>query len=621
MLFLAALYCLIDTFLSFKFHIRLRPVHFTLRLRDFWSSYRKFLPLFLICVVALWIFPLLSVSAILFTRWPHPLFTAVKELWPRKRKAYFPLNGQKPEGSKLFEIATQDKPHILFIMLESFRAKNVGCLGAKVPLSPYFDALAEKGILFTRFHSTGVLSHRSMIASLFGIPAPHQPWYLGHYCGLTLHGLPQILADHGYESAFIQGGSTTFDHEVEFFGGQGFKTVLGKRDIAKPGTSWGVYDEHLMPYAASWLSSQKTPTFLTLLTTTNHHPWLHPDGTADFHKTYTYSDAALGLLIEDLRQRGLLEKSILFIFGDHGQRDSEINCRLYQDNVHVPLLIYAEGRQKPARVDTVSSQIDLLPTVLDLLNLSDPHPSLGKSLLRDSSAPIFFSHPFDTPIRGCRQGNWKYLIQEGREELYDLGTDPEEKMNRAGEKTFKEMTLSYFANLDHYYSGVPAEKKESGLYLDFSHSLKVTDAALEKMAKKHPHLSTASLSHCLLITDEGMKSLLTSCPKIEKLYINGLDEVSGKNWPLAPDLMHLKADQCPRMTVEWIGNLPSLKILQLGSANIGDEDLIYLAERQKNLSVLYLSDLPAVTERGVKALIEANPQLQFVSTKGLDLEG
>ncbi len=618
LLYAAGLYCLADLFLLLRFCTRLKPSHFSLISSSFWSSGKSIIPLFSLAAILFWFFPLLSIALILFAKWPHPFLSAYRELKQKKAAASFPLSTTPTIGPKLFDIPTADKPHILFITLESFRAKNVGCLGAKLPLSPHFDELAKKGILFSNFHSTGNLTNRAIIASLFGIQPAHQPWHLGQYCNLPLIGLPHILSQHGYHPALIQGGSTAFDHEAEFFEKQGFKTILGKRDIPKPGTSWGIYDEHLMEFAAHWLHEQKTPVFLNLYTITNHHPWIHPQKTHGYLNTYAYTDWSLSLLIENLRKRNLLEKSILFIFGDHGQEledrttQYEINRHLTQDTLHVPLLIYAEGRiQSPQRIETVASQIDLLPTLMDMMNLSDAHQSLGKSLLRPSTSPIFFSHPFDKPIRGCREGNWKYLDSE---ELYDLGTDPEEKINRIAEGTpLKEKTEAFFEALNRFYSEQPFEKKESSLHLDFSNSLKMTDELLEEIAKKNPNLSSISLENCLLLTDRGIASLLQYCPKLEKLYLDGQDEITGANWGTAPHLVNLKALNCPQMTTSWISQLPNLRALQLGSSVISDDDLTTLAALQKNLNAIYFSGLHGITDHGLKPLLEKNENLMVLS--------
>lgn len=524
-----------------------------------------------------------------FTKWPHPFLNIRRDFSSQKLSPSFPKKTNIETKKKLFEIPTDDHPHIIFLSLESFRAKNVGCLGAKNPLSPHFDELSKRGILFTNFHATGNLTNRSIIATLFGIPAPHHPCHLGYFADLSLVGLPKIMRENGYHPAVIQGGALAFDHEAEFFEKQGFQTILGKRDLKKPGSSWGVYDEHLMIRAADWLEKQTSPTFLNLYTITNHHPWIHPKKKNGFLNTFSYTDSALKLFIDALEKKNLLKKTILFIYGDHGQqledRDPyfEINRYLYQDNLHVPLLILAEGRiSKREKIETIASQIDLLPTLLDLLNIKTPHQSLGKSLLSPSSSPIFFSHPFDTPMMGIRDGNWKYIVSKEKEELYNLKTDPEEKENRIEEGTnLKEKTENFFKTLDSFYFEKPKQEKESSLHLDFKNSLEMRDETLFKIAKEYPNLSSLSLEGCLLLTDEGLQKLTECSFKIEKLLISGLSDVTSIGWGPLPHLVHLKAFDCPKLKLDWIQGLPSLKILQIGSMNLKDEDLFQLAKKQK----------------------------------------
>jgi len=703
-LLLAGIYHMVDWFLLSKLKIRLKPALFPLLLHpaSFLSSVKKLklfpLPLFLFGILLLLFFAL--PPFLLFLKPVHPIFFAAltlafgidcflqtpKEgsflnplfllqqdllgalLKKREKPSSFPpfsneesrfLSSEFPllrltlnfKGPKQFDIplGKKEKPHLIFVILESFRAKNIGCMGAKVPLSPHFDELAKEGLLWTQFHAAGNLTNRCSLASLFGVPPASQDWHLGKYVNIPLVGLPQILEPYGYHPALIQGGSLAFDHGVEFFQGHGFKTLLGKRDIENKmkcnGTSWGVFDEYLMPFAADWLQNQKQPTFLTLFSITNHHPWKVPSDwtppstlpSCPYLQTFAYTDWALGLFIEELKKKGLLEKSILFIFGDHGQeledRDPhfEINSHLYQDNIHVPFLIYAKNRiQQPKRCDLLSSQIDLLPTVLDLLQIPGPHHSLGKSLLRKHPSPIFFNASFDPPLKGCRKENWKLVLQKTKAELFNLDTDPEEKENLAGQKpeiveSLKKLSLEQANLVDHLYLNkkfaplTPSSPNKEVLHLDFSQSLKITDEVLVQAARSSPHLTSLSLSGCMLVTDEGISQLLQLCPWIEKLNLEGLDEITGENWPAAPFLMHLKALNCPKLGgkrwIEWLSDLSSLAVLQLGSASITDEDLLRLSQSTAATSLLSLqfSGLEEITDQGLKPLLQAAKTLEILS--------
>jgi hypothetical protein len=701
------LYHAMDYFLFSKLHIRLRPSLFIFFLQpaSFGSSAKKLGVYSFLGVVSL-LFGLLTVLflafhpilerlnpglifflacicgaiSFLFKResFPNPLYLAqqdlvfaIRGLFEQSDPVVRPvIPGESAQflaqeypllritnqfmGDALFtvRIKENEKPHVIFVVMESFRAKNTGCLGAKLALSPNFDALAQQGVLFSNFHSTGTLTSRAVIASLFGVPPAHKWWHLNRYAQIPLAGLPQALASEGYSNALIQGGAVSFDYGIEFFGAQNYQTILGNREIRQneaSGSTWGVFDEYLMPYAATWLEAQTAPTFLTLFTITNHHPWISPPtwtapketGAHPYLSTYAYSDAALGILIQELRERKLLEKCILFIFGDHGQQTPEgdpysgFNDHLKQENVHVPLLIYAEGRiDNPQVIDTISSQVDLLPTVFDLLQIKQPHHSLGKSLVRPSTAPIFFSHPYDSDIQGCRKGDWKFLIDKRGESLYNLAEDKEENWNLLANHSsiaqeLKQFTFNYTANINALYENrslaLDRKQQDGGLgphvlQLDFAGNLRFDDDQLIKTAKACPNLAKLSLAHCCLITDVGLKALLLFCPRLEILNIEGLDEVTGEGFELSPKLTELHAVGCYRFTGwQWIRQLYSLRNLRLESEFITDEQIRMISENLHSLHILSLSGMRQMQDSGLKALFLASPYMEIVSIQNCPL--
>jgi arylsulfatase A-like enzyme len=213
-----------------------------------------------------------------------------------------------------------------------------------------------------------------------------------------------------------------------------------------------------MRHCADRLAEQERrgqPTFATLFTMTNHHPFELPAGfeTPAFHfpgnpekeeflRTFYYSDACLGLLMRLLRERQLDRKCIFFILADTAQPLGEHNnwgvqMGLYEENVRIPLLIYAPGYLRaPAVIDEPASQTDLLPTFIDLFGRTFAHHALGTSLLRVSGErPIWFNSPFGLATVGQRLGRLK-LVHESRTDtthLYDLVADPDERHDLAAE--------------------------------------------------------------------------------------------------------------------------------------------------------------------------------------------
>jgi phosphoglycerol transferase MdoB-like AlkP superfamily enzyme len=175
-----------------------------------------------------------------------------------------------------------EKPHLIFLFLESFRTRNVGCLGGEWGVTPQFDRLAKEGILFSNFYANSVRTSRSVISSLYGVPSDVDASEVSVKVDMPLVGIPDLLNDFGYESTYLHNGPIHFENQDLFFKNHRYHAVLGQHDILQkfPGvksTSWGLPDEYLMEYAAHYLEKhQGIPQFLTLFTISNHHPWNPP---------------------------------------------------------------------------------------------------------------------------------------------------------------------------------------------------------------------------------------------------------------------------------------------------------------------------------------------------------
>ncbi len=364
-------------------------------------------------------------------------------------------------GNKAFNIRVDEgeTPHVIFLFLESFRAKNVGALGAKKGVTPHFDRLAKEGILFTDFYANSVRTSRSVVSSLFGVPSDVDASEAAARTEAPFIGIPQLMHEGGYQTSYLHNGTVEFENQDAFFKLHGYDAIHGKEAMMEafpkaPVSSWGLPDEYLMRYTADFLAErQGSPQFLTLFSITNHHPWNLPEHYKPptlpeevsrtykkYLNTFHYTDACLGLLVELLKEKCLLQNTLLFILGDHGYPMGEhgnfVEQRyLYEENIRIPLLIYGEGRIiEPKRITTPGSQLDLVPTLMDLLDLHGFNLSIGSSLMRESEGrPIFFHNPYVFKNFGCRAGKYKFIYTRISQEieLYDLEKDPGEKENIA----------------------------------------------------------------------------------------------------------------------------------------------------------------------------------------------
>jgi arylsulfatase A-like enzyme len=120
--------------------------------------------------------------------------------------------------------------------------------------------------------------------------------------------------------------------------------------------------------------------------------------------------------------------------GEHGGNYNQ-QRGLYEEQIRVPLLIYGEGMTwAPAVVTTPCSQLDLMPTLMDILNIKAVNHGMGSSLWRVRTEPkAFFHNPYMYRFFGMRKGKYKCIYMKNLDEaqLFDLEADPDELCNIA----------------------------------------------------------------------------------------------------------------------------------------------------------------------------------------------
>jgi len=201
---------------------------------------------------------------------------------------------------------------------------------------------------------------------------------------------------------------------------------------------------------ARWLPDRSgTPFFAVIWTMMTHFPYFAAAPERNFGVTdrafnrylngLARGDEALGFLRKTLEDRGLSGSTLIVVVGDHGETFGQHNQRghglkIYEENLHVPLLLICPGLFHGERLSTVGGLIDLAPTALDLLGFEAPSVWQGRSLFRaDRTGRVYFYSPFSDDLFGLRDGNQAFLFDasQNQTEVYDLDADPREKINLA----------------------------------------------------------------------------------------------------------------------------------------------------------------------------------------------
>ena len=296
---------------------------------------------------------------------------------------------------------SESKHNVILILVESFRAVDVGVYGGLETITPRFDTLSKEGIFFKNFYANGHQTKHGEVATYCSIMPNYGVAIMDHYSTNSFYCLPEFLKDKGYNTSWIHASDSSFDGQVFFFLKNGFSEIFDRNDFAKDSEKlgWGFSDEELFNKALDVLSKEDQPFFSSILTITNHHPFEVPEefnlslGDREVHKflnTLHYTDKQLGTFIDKAKKQKWYENTIIIITGDtswHGEslKKAENFNEFIDIRSQIPLLIVGGPIKKSIVVEEFGSQIDIAPSIVDLLNLPRTTPWMGASLLETSS--------------------------------------------------------------------------------------------------------------------------------------------------------------------------------------------------------------------------------------------
>ncbi len=290
------------------------------------------------------------------------------------------------------QLATRrlDRPMNLVIILEeSLGAEFVGSLGGE-NLTPNLDALAGEGIWFEQLYATGTRSVRGLEAIVSGFPPTSKRSVVKlNETQKDFFTIANVLQEQNFHTSFIYGGSAHFDNMRRFFLNNGFQTVIDQKDFDAPRfvSTWGVSDEDLFLKAHEFLSGMGDKPFFSLVfSSSNHKPFEIPSGKVEErsgpdgprHMAVSYADYALGRFLELAKASDYWDNTVFLVVSDHNSRVKGAHL-IPVERFHVPGVILG-GSIAPRRVPGITSQIDLLPTLLSLMGVDSRHPAVGRDL-------------------------------------------------------------------------------------------------------------------------------------------------------------------------------------------------------------------------------------------------
>jgi lipoteichoic acid synthase len=370
----------------------------------------------------------------------------------------------RPAGSTPAWTAPAARPkNVVLIVLESTAAYYTSLYGSPYKTTPHLESEASNALVFDNFHCNVGLTANALACTTLSI-YPYMTWreYTVEYPTYPGTTLAQVLKPRGYPTLFIHTGYLSYTNQRAFLQNRGFDQLLDWEgfDAGPAYSSWGGEDRVLFDRLLSWIDRQNGhPFFAMAWTIQGHHPYdpspgqeivdffagreLPPDDydLGRYLNIVHEADEQVGRFFDGLRQRGLADDTLVVVTGDHGQAFGHPHPTwghgffVYQENVHVPLMIWNPRLfPKGERVATVGSHIDLAPTIADIMGVPPAATWQGRSLFAPDRPPRAYFYAVNQDyLLGVREDNFKYIYNatRGREELFDLVADPEEQRNLA----------------------------------------------------------------------------------------------------------------------------------------------------------------------------------------------
>ncbi len=292
------------------------------------------------------------------------------------------------------------KTNVVLILMESMSANYLKRFGQQKELTPVMDSLYRASLAFTNFYSTGIHTNQGLTGLLYSFPALLKRNMMKGIVPRKVSGLPTVLAENGWQTLIFIPHEAQYDNMNAFLRNNGMEQVYEQADYPSEEivSNFGVPDHYLFQYSIETLRQKAKadkPFFATILTVSNHEPFVIPDW---FKSQYTdpkdqivaYADWCIGDFLRKAQKEAWYDNTIFVICADHGILvNGNIDAEMPQSYNHIAMLMLGKGIE-PRLYSGLGMQEDVMPTLLGMLNISYTYDGFGVDLLRTKRKRVFY---------------------------------------------------------------------------------------------------------------------------------------------------------------------------------------------------------------------------------------
>lgn len=313
------------------------------------------------------------------------------------------LKGISEPVVRQYEGAAQGN-NLIIIQLESFQNFLIGLKIDGQEITPNMNKLAADDVHFNHFYTSvgqGTTSDAEYTVNTSLYVPKHEP-ATDNYVKKALPSLPKLLRAQGYDTATFHTNSVDFWNRNELYAAIGFNSYYDQKFFGdEDHVAFGASDEVLYRKTFEKLSEMDAsdkPFYAQVISMSSHHPYEIPEDkvlidlpdeyndtlVGRYLQAQNYADHALGQFIDNLKSSGMWEDSVVVLYGDHqglplyslDKQEKSIMEQLvgheygYTDMFNIPLIVHVPGVTQPQVLSNTGGQVDILPTVANLLGIS-----------------------------------------------------------------------------------------------------------------------------------------------------------------------------------------------------------------------------------------------------------
>ncbi len=342
--------------------------------------------------------------------------------------------------------------NVVVLIVESFGREYIGALnetlegGKYQGYTPCVDELVRKSVTFKYSYCNGRKSIDGMPSILSSIPMFVEPFILTPASMNEVSGIASLLAGEGYQTAFFHGAQRGSMGFQAFARATGFQEYYGREDYDADKRfggdddfdgMWAIWDEPFLQYYATKMSEMKEPFMTAVFTASSHHPYAIPEKYQQqfpeegliIHKCIRYTDMAIGKFFEKVSQEPWFKNTIFVLTSDHTNLSDHAYYQTDLGGFCSPIIIYEPGNEErqPEIQDKIAQQIDILPTLMGMLNYPKPYFGFGIDVLNTEKEDTWAVNYLNGIYQYVKHG---YVLQfdgERTKAMYELNDSLMEK--------------------------------------------------------------------------------------------------------------------------------------------------------------------------------------------------